>query len=336
MRGPGDFSERRFAGSLRRSQVKALRDFSSRRFAGSREKRSGERPERGAGSARSGASLLVLRRMAPRSDRRRTNCTWSSRGGRLPSGDGTARPSRLLPASGARKPRSRHSRVKPSLAAMRLRGLVARVREQLEALDAELAEGPGDDEARRPQGYAPAARLPLDPVADLGGLALGEAVQADAAEQLVAGGVGHGQPGALAEQQAVARIGDERLGVLEPVGSGQPEDPVGDVRVVTSGLHGRSIVGLEGPDERAGRPSAAASRGRRARPRRPRVPRPRVAGHEREQHVVHALVPDRHRPAQHALEPVAGRHGRAPRGDVARRRRGSRCAPAPGRRGPSR
>ena len=38
--------------------MKALRDFSSRRFAGSREKRSGERPERGAGSARSGASLL--------------------------------------------------------------------------------------------------------------------------------------------------------------------------------------------------------------------------------------------------------------------------------------
>ena len=47
------------------------------------------------------------------SERSRTNCTWSSRGGRLPSPQGTARPSRVLPDSGARKPRSRHSRVKP-------------------------------------------------------------------------------------------------------------------------------------------------------------------------------------------------------------------------------
>ena len=204
VRGPRDSSERRFAGSLRRAQVKALRDFSSRRFAGSREKRSGERPERGAGSARSGASLLVAHADGVESERRRTNCTWSSRGGRLPSADGTTRPSRLLPGSGARKPRSRHSRVKPSLAGQRLRRLVAGVREQLEALDAEVVERPGDDEARRPQGHAPAARLPLDPVADLGRLAVGEAVEADAAEQLAGGGVGRRRAGRARRRRAGA------------------------------------------------------------------------------------------------------------------------------------
>src|SRR5450830_522650 len=61
---------------------------------------------------------------------------------------------------------------------------VARVREDLEPLHADLLEGPAHEEARRRQGYAPAARLPLHPVADLGGLPVPEQVQADTPEQL--------------------------------------------------------------------------------------------------------------------------------------------------------
>src|SRR5450830_541097 len=61
---------------------------------------------------------------------------------------------------------------------------VARVREDLEPLHADLLEGPAHEEARRRQGYAPAARLALHPVADLGGLPVPEQVQANTPEQL--------------------------------------------------------------------------------------------------------------------------------------------------------
>ena len=149
------------------------------------------------------------------SERSRTNCTWSSRGGRLPSGDGTTRPSRRLPGSGSRKPRSRHSRVKPSLTASACDASLPGIREQLEALEAELAEGPVEDEARRSEGDAPAARVPRDPVADLGRLPRGEEVEADAPEQLARARVGDGQPGALAGHQTAPRVGDEPLGVGE-------------------------------------------------------------------------------------------------------------------------
>ena len=265
--------------------MKALRDFSSIRLAGPGEKRSGERPERAVGAARSGASFWLTRGPG-RSAGART--TWSSRGGRLPSAGGSTPP---LPALAGLRPRGSRAAgprgVNPAWTAS--------------ACDASLpgyvSRAPGVPGRRSPNAQSMTSRRaaakatprrrasPLDPVADLGRLPVGEVTDADAAEELA--GLAASSIARRALSSATSRRRASLMNascVVQRVRRRQPVDPVCDVRIVAARLDGRGVVRLERPDEqppvREPRPPEAArpparplpAVGRRAPCRRRRRP----------------------------------------------------------------